>query len=65
MHLLDMESIVGETFTDMYKVLGLQQHVPQPTHISGHILDLVITEYGNSFGMDQIIHDTYFWIKMH
>ena len=55
-----MESSVGEQFTDMCEALGLQQHVTQPTHISGHILDLVITKYGNSFGVDQVIHDTYF-----
>ena len=30
-------------------------------HISGHILNLLITEYGNSFGIDQLIQDTYFW----
>ena len=23
-------------------------------------MDLLITEYGNSFGIDQVIHDTYF-----
>ena len=55
-----MESIVGEQFTDMCEALGLQQHVTQSTHISGHILDLVIAKYDNSFVIDQIIHDTYF-----
>ena len=59
-HVLDIESIDGEQFTDMCEALGLQQHVTQPTHTSGHILVLVITEYGNSFGIDWLIHDTYF-----
>ena len=44
----------------MCEALGLLQHVTQPTHISGHILDLVVTEYDNSFVIDWIIHDTYF-----
>ena len=59
-HVLDIESIDGEQFTDMHEALGLQQHDTQPTHTSGHILDHVITEYGNSFGIDQIINDTHF-----
>ena len=63
--MLDMESSVGKQFTDMCEALGLQQHAIQPTHISSHILDLVITEYGNSFGIDWGIHDTYFWIIVH
>ena len=50
--MLDIESIDGEQFTDICEALGLQKHVTQPTHTSGHILDLVITEYGNSFGID-------------
>ena len=44
-----MERLVGEQFTDMCEALSLQQHVTQPTHTSGHILDLEITEYDNSF----------------
>ena len=60
--MLDIESSVGEQFRDMSEALGLQQHVTQPTDISGHILDLVITEYCNSFGTDWVIHDTYFWV---
>ena len=48
-HVMDTESIDGEQFTDMFEALGLQQHVTQPTHTSVHILDLVITDYGNSF----------------
>ena len=59
-HVLDIESIDGEQFTDMCEALGLQQHVIQPTHTLGHFWDLVITEYGNLFGIDWIIHDTYF-----
>ena len=59
-HVLDIENIDGEQFTDMCEALGLQQHGTQPTHTSGHIVDLVIAEYGNSFGIDWIIHDTYF-----
>ena len=51
-HVLDRESTDGEKFTDMCEALGLQQYVTQPTHTSGHILDLVITEYDNSFGID-------------
>ena len=31
-HVLDIESIGGEQFTDICDALGLQQHVTQPTH---------------------------------
>ena len=32
-----------QTFLDLLDSLGLKQHVTQPTHVSGHILDLIIT----------------------
>ena len=58
--MLDIKTIVGKQFTDMCKALGLWQHFTSPTYISHHILDLLITEYGTLFGIDRIIHDTYF-----
>ena len=39
-------------FLDLMESLGLKQHVTQPTHVDGHILDLIITRLS-----DNIIKD--------
>ena len=40
------------TFLDLLESLSLVQHVTQPTHVDGHILDLIITR-----SSDNIIQD--------
>ena len=35
------------TFNELLETFGLSQHVSVPTHIFGHILDLIITQSTN------------------
>lgn len=38
---------------DLFESVGLVQHVKEPTHVGGHILDLIVTRQ-----TDQIIDNT-------
>ena len=42
-HISDSNSQDSKTFSDVLHSLNLEQHVNEPTHSCGHILDLVIT----------------------
>ena len=44
MHIEDLTGNNSQIFVDIIEALGLQQHVNQPTHQKGNILDLVFTE---------------------
>ena len=47
-------------FLDLLESLGLQQHVDKPTHIHGHILDLVITRKARTIINTPPVIDTFF-----
>ena len=44
-HVDDIKNVDAVTFLDVLESFGLQQHVTQPTHILGHTLDLIISQY--------------------
>lgn len=46
-HMDLMHSKDAETFNELLETFGLSQHVLVPTHIFGHILDLIITRSTN------------------
>jgi hypothetical protein len=47
-HLDDSTNADTKFFIDRLELLGLQQHVKEPTHIQGHTLNLVITRRAES-----------------
>lgn len=50
-HVDDVEDPDVNVFLDTLEALGLTQHVCEPTHEKGYILDLVITEQISKIGI--------------
>ena len=55
-------SVASVAFGDLPSSVGLRQHVNQFTHISGHILDLIVTRFSDSIiknepHVNHFIHD--------
>ena len=42
-HLDDSSNLFSQKFLSTIKSFGLEQHVSDPTHVSGHVLDLVLS----------------------
>lgn len=47
-------------FCDLLSSMGLEQHVKKPTHVSGHILDLIITRCSDVLINSKPLTDYYF-----
>ena len=48
LHVSDDGDAEAATFTDICETLGLYQHIAFPTHRSGNVLDLILTEVCNN-----------------
>ena len=59
-HVDDNENSDALNFLDLLESLGLQQHVTDPTHIHGHILDLIITRMAENVIREKPQVDQYF-----
>ena len=59
-HVDDKENSDALNFLDLLQSLGLQQHVTDPTHIHGHILDLIITRMAENVIREKPQVDRYF-----
>ena len=61
-HLDDASNKEGREFSQLLDTFGLSQHVKQPTHVAGHLLDCVITKSRNAMRpsvsvIDQCVSD--------
>ena len=54
MHIEDLTDNNSQIFVDMTEALGLQQHVNQPTHQKGNILDLIFTEVMSKINLREL-----------
>ena len=46
-------------FRELLDAMGIVQHVKQPTHIHGHILDLIITRQSDDFVAEEPLSETF------
>ena len=44
----------SEQFRDLLEVMELDQHVHFPKHVSGHTLDLILSENRSSLNVQQV-----------
>ena len=54
MHIEDPNDYNSKIFVDMMEALGLRQHVVEPTHQKGNILDLIFTETTSQINVSQL-----------
>ena len=54
MHIEDPNDYNSKTFVNMMEALGLKQHVVEPTHQKGNILDLIFTEVTSQINVIQL-----------
>ena len=54
MHKEDPNDYNSRIFVDMMEALGLKQHVIEPTHQKGNILDLIFTETASQINVSQL-----------
>ena len=50
-HVDDKNDLDSKQFRDLSEVMGLDQHVYFPMHVSGHTLDLILSENGSSLNI--------------
>ena len=54
MHIEDPTDNNSKIYVDMIEALGLKQHVVEPTHQKGNILDLIFTEVTSQMNVRQL-----------
>ena len=54
MHIGDTNDYNSKTFVDAMEPLGLKQHITEPTHHKGNILDLIFTETTSKIKVSQL-----------
>ena len=54
MHIEDLNDYNSKIFIDMMEALGVKQHVVEPTHQKGNILDLIFTKVTSLINVRQL-----------
>ena len=54
MHIKDPNDCNSKIFVDTIEALSLKQHVAEPTHQKGNILDLIFTEITSQINISQL-----------
>ena len=55
MYIEDIIDNSSQIFVDMMEALGLEQHLNQPTHQNGNILDLIFTEDTSKIHLRELV----------